>query len=112
MEDINDFEMTSSRGPIKFRVMHLENGLVVFISGGSGFRLGPTVVSIPASQYRSSPTSTGLLGSEPDSIMVRIMAERIAAWTNRACMVVATVNDLDRELTMEILNALKDHLLT
>jgi hypothetical protein len=111
-DDIRQFESDTSQGKIRFRIMDLDNGTLVLISGSDKFRLGLSAVAIPPGQGRSEPTSTGLFSAGLDAALVRTLAERVSALINQSCMVVVAVSALNQALMMELMTILKSHLLT
>ncbi len=111
-DDIRQFESDTSQGKILVRIMDLENGTLVMISGSDKFRLGLSAVAIPPGQGRSEPTSTGLFSAGLDAALVRTLAERVAAWINQTCMIVVAVSALNQTLVMELMTILKNHFLT
>lgn len=108
--DIDDFEIETSTGLLRLRVMYLENGLVVLLSDSDNFRLGNTAVGIPEGRGRTEPTSTTLFSNAIDSTLARTLAERVSSWKNQACILVVSVKELDRTSTMDVMRALKQHL--
>ena len=110
LDDVRDFEHETEHGPVKIRVMGLENGLLVLISDSERFRLGLSAVAIPAGQGRVEPTSTGLLSVGDEAMQVRILAENVAKSTGQMCMMIVAVKDLTRSLMIDITKALRQHL--
>jgi len=109
-EDITEFSTETSTGIIRVRIIHLSNGQIVLISDSDKFRLGLSALAIPAGQGRSEPTSSGLFSKEIDSAMVRILAERVASWTNQTCMLILGISGtLTREHMMELTALLRNH---
>jgi len=111
-EDISEFSSETSTGTIKIRIMDLSNGQLVLITDSDRFRLGLSAVAIPAGQGRSEPTSTGLFTEGLEITLVRTLAERVASWTNKTCMLVLGMSALTRERMMELTSLLRDHLVT
>ncbi|MFW9845426.1 MAG: hypothetical protein ACFFD6_01655 [Candidatus Thorarchaeota archaeon] len=111
-DDIRQFESDTSLGKIRVRVMELENGMILLISDSEKFKMGLSAVAIPPGQGRSEPTSTGLFSAGLNSALVRTLAERVAAWINRACMVVVAVSGLNQTTMLELMTILKNHFLT
>lgn len=111
-DDISEFSSETSAGTIKIRIMNMTNGILVLISDSNQFRLGLSAMAIPAGHGRSEPTSVGFFTSEIDSTLVRTLAEKLATWTNQTCMLVVGVSSLTRELMLELMSLLRDHLLT
>jgi len=109
-DDISELTSETSIGTIKIRLLSLENGLLILLSEKEQYRLGISAVAIPAGQGRSAPTSTPLFTMGLDTTLVRTIAERVASWTNNTCMIVCGLTQLNRELMMEILSFLRDHL--
>ncbi|MHA1771427.1 MAG: proteasome assembly chaperone 4 family protein [Candidatus Thorarchaeota archaeon] len=112
MEEIEDFTVPIGETEIFLRIMHLENGLSVFISSSSKPRLGQIALASPPTLGDSEPSSSSLFGMDQEAVLVRTIAERVAVWTNQSCLVVISVKNLTRSLVMEILRALKSHLLS
>ena len=108
-DDISELVTETSVGPVRIRIITMENGLLILFTEKSQYRLGISAVAIPPGTGRSAPTSTAQFTVGLDTTLVRTIAERIAAWTNSSCMVVSGLVQLNRELMMEILSFLKDH---
>ncbi|MFX1559590.1 MAG: hypothetical protein ACFFBL_03285 [Promethearchaeota archaeon] len=111
-DDISEFSSETSVGTVKTRIMNMSNGLLVLISDSNQFRLGLSAMAIPAGQGRTGPTSVGFFTKEIDSTLVRTLAEKLATWTNQTCMLIVAMSSLTRELMLEIMSLLRDHLLT
>ena len=111
-DDIREFDFDTSFGKIRFRIMDMENGLLLLVSDTEQYRIGFSAVAIPPGQGRNEPTSTGLFTMGLDATLVRTIAERVSAWTNQTCMIVAGIKGLNREMMMELTTILKGHLLT
>jgi hypothetical protein len=109
-DDISELASETSIGTIKIRILNLENGLLILLSENEQYRLGISAVAIPPGQGRSEPTSTALFTMGLDAMLVRTIAERIASWTNNTCMVVSGLTQLNRDIMMELLSFLRDHL--
>lgn len=109
-EDISELTSETSIGTVRIRILNLENGLLLLFSDKEQYRLGISAVAIPPGQGRSEPTSTALFTMGLDITLVRTIAERVASWTNNTCMVVSGIPQLNREVMMEILSVLRDHL--
>lgn len=109
-DDITELSSETSIGEVKIRILNLENGLLMLFSEKERYRLGISAVAIPPGQGRSEPTSTALFTMGLDTTLVRTIAERIASWTNNTCMVVSGLPQLNRDLMMELLSFLRDHL--
>jgi len=109
-DDISELTSETSIGTVKIRILNLENGLLMLFSEKDQYRLGISAVAIPPGQGRSEPTSTALFTMGLDTSLVRTIAERIASWTNNTCMVVSGLHQLNRDVTMELLSILRDHL--
>lgn len=107
--DINDFSADTNKGKLLFRVMELDNGLMVLISDSGEYRLGPSAVAIPSSSGQSGPTSTGLFAMGVDSTLIRTIAERLSSWTAQPCMAMVAISELDRSTMLEVVSILKDH---
>jgi len=108
-EDVSEFSSETSIGTIRFRILDLENGLIILISDKERFRLGLSAVAIPPGQGSSEPTSTGLFSMGLDNALVRTVAERVASWTNRTCMIVMGLTQMNREIMLEIVSLLRNH---
>ncbi len=108
--DITEFESRYSGGSLRVRLIELENGLLVLLSDAERFRIGQTAMAIPPGQGRTEPTSTGVFSGAMDSALIRTIAERIAAMTGQACMVVSGIREMTRNIMMEIVVILKNHL--
>ena len=109
-DDISELTAETSIGNVKIRILNLENGLLMLFSEKEQYRLGISAVAIPPGQGRSEPTSTALFTMGLDTTLVRTIAERIASWTNNTCMVVSGLPQLNRDIMMELLSFLRDHL--
>jgi hypothetical protein len=112
IDDISEFTSETSIGIVHVRILTLANGLLLLISDKDQYRLGISAVAIPPGQGSSEPTSTAIFTMGIDITLVRTLAERVASWTNNTCMVVMGISQLTREAMMEILLALKNHLLS
>ncbi len=110
--NISDFTAETSKGKLIFRMMELENGLMVMISDSNRYKIGPSAVAIPSGTGHSGPTSTGLFTMGVDTTLVRTIAERISAWTGQPCMAIVAVSEFDRTTMMEVVSSLKERLLT
>lgn len=109
-DDISELTSETSIGQVKIRILNLENGLLLLFSDKDQYRLGISAVAIPPGQGRSDPTSTALFTMGLDTTLVRTIAERVASWTNNTCMVVCGLAQLNRDIIMELLSYLRDHL--
>ena len=109
-EDITEFEANFSKGTLRIRMTALENGILVLLSDSPKYRLGQSAMAIPPGGGRTEPTSTGAFTGGLDSAMVRTLAERIAAITGQTSMVISGVREMTREVMMEIMVILKNHL--
>ncbi|MGY5871725.1 MAG: hypothetical protein RTV72_05745 [Candidatus Thorarchaeota archaeon] len=109
-DDISELTSKTSIGNVRIRILNLENGLLLLFSDKEQYRLGISSVAIPPGQGRSEPTSTALFTMGLDTTLVRTIAERVASWTNNTCMVVSGLTQLNREVMMELLTFLRDHL--
>ncbi|MFW9957852.1 MAG: hypothetical protein ACFFCT_07275 [Candidatus Odinarchaeota archaeon] len=112
LDDISEFSSETSIGTIRVRILDLENGLLILISDKERFRLGLSAVAIPSGQGSSGPTSTGLFSMGLDNALVRTVTERVASWTNRTCIVITGLNQMNREIMLEIVSLLRDHFVT
>jgi len=108
-DDIYEFSSETSIGTIRVRILDLENGLLILISDKEQFRLGPSAVAIPSGQGSSEPTSTGLFSMGLDNALVRSVTERVASWTNRTCIIITGLTQMNRDIMIEIVSLLKDH---
>ena len=108
--DITEFESSFSKGTLRVRMLELENGLLVLLSDSEKFRLGQSAVAIPPGQGRAEPTSAGVFSGALDSALIRTIAERIAAMTGQTCMIVSGIREMSREVMMEVMVILKNHL--
>ena len=111
-DDIRDFDVDSSKGKIRLRILEMDNGLILLISDSEKFRIGLSAIAIPGGQGRTQATSSGLFTAGLDAALVRTLAERVAIWTNQTCLVVVGVKALDRDTLMELTVILKNHLVT
>jgi hypothetical protein len=109
-DDISELASETSIGTIRIRILNLENGLLILFSEKEQYRLGISAVAIPPGQGRSEPTSTALFTMGLDAMLVRTIAERISSWTNNTCMVVSGLTQLNRDIMMQLLSFLRDHL--
>jgi len=108
-DDIYEFSSETSIGTIRVRILDLENGLLILISDKEQFRLGLSAVAIPSGQGSSEPTSTGLFSLGLDNALVRSVTERVASWTNRTCIIITGLTQMNRDIMIEIVSLLKDH---
>jgi hypothetical protein len=111
-DDIFEFSKEASFGKVRIRILTLENGLLIMISDKEHFKLGLSAVAIPPGKGSPEPTSTGLFSMGIDTALVRTVSERIASWTNQTCMVVIGLEQMNREIMLELLSILRDHLVT
>jgi hypothetical protein len=111
-DDISEFSKDTSFGMVKIRIMALENALLVMISDTDSFKLGLSAIAIPPGRGSSNPTSTGLFSMGIDTTLVRTISERLASWTNQTCMVIIGLKQMNREIILELLKPLRDHLVT
>lgn len=111
-DDISEFSSETSMGTIRVRILDLENGLLILISDKERFRLGISAVAIPPGQGSTEPTSAGLLSMGVDNALVRTVSERVAYWTNRTCLVVIGLAQMNREVMIELMSLLRNHLVT
>ncbi len=111
-DDISEFSSETSMGTIRVRILDLENGLLILISDKERFRLGISAVAIPPGQGSTEPTSAGLLSMGVDNALVRTVSERVAYWTNRTCLVVIGLAQMNREVIIELMSLLRNHLVT
>ncbi len=110
-EDIVQFEGDIPNGHIRVRINELENGILVLITDSETFKLGPTCIATPSRPGMSEPISNALFVSGFESTVVRTIAERIAVWTKRTCLLVVHAKNLDRDFMVSVLGLLKAHLL-
>jgi hypothetical protein len=111
-DDMSEFSSETSVGTIRVRILDLENGLLILISDKERFRIGVSAVAIPPGPGSSEPTSTGLLSMGLDDALVRTVAERVASWTNRTCMIIAGLTQMNRETMLEIATLLRNRFVT
>ena len=111
-DDISEFDVDSTKGKIRFRILEMENGLLLLISDSDKFRIGLSALAIPAGHGSNQPTSSGLFTAGLDAALVRTLAERVAMWTNQTCMIVAGLKAFDQNVLMELTTILKSHLVT
>lgn len=111
-DDITEFISETPQGKLKVRVMSLDNGLLILVSDRDSFKFGISAFAIPPAQGRSEPSSAGLFTVGAENTYVRTIAERIAVWTTKTCMLIVGVKNLDQRWMMEILSTLKTNLLT
>jgi hypothetical protein len=111
-DDLSEFSSETSIGTIRVRILDLENGLLILITNQERFRLGLSAVAIPPGQGSSEPTSTSLFSMGLENALIRTVSERVAAWTNRTCMIVSGLSQINREIMLEIVSLLRDHLVT
>lgn len=111
-DDISELTSETSIGTVKIRILNLENGLLLLFSDTEQYRLGISAVAIPPGQGRSEPTSAASFTMGLDITLARTIAERVASWTNNTCMVVSGVTQLNRDVMMELLSTLRDHLVS
>lgn len=109
-DDISELSTDTSIGKIRIRILTLENGLLLLFSEKDQYRLGISAVAIPPGQGRSEPTSTAQFSMGLEATLVRTIAERVASWTTNTCMIVSGITQLNRDVMMEILSFLRDHL--
>lgn len=109
-DDTSELTAKTSIGTVNIRLLNLENGLLILFSEKEQYRLGISAVAIPPGLGRSEPTSTPLFTMGLDTTLVRTIAERIASWTNSTCMIVSGLTKLNRNVMMELLTFLRDHL--
>jgi hypothetical protein len=109
--DIRQFELNTSRGNVMVRVMAFENGQLFLLSDSEKFRLGLTAIAIPPRHDRAEPTSTSFLSAGIDATHIRTIAERVSSWVGQTCMMVAAVANIDQAYMLELLTALKAHVL-
>lgn len=112
IDDISELTSETSIGTVKIRILNLENGLLLLFSDKEQYRLGISAVAIPPGQGRSEPTSAASFTMGLDITLTRTIAERVASWTNNTCMVVSGVTQLNRDVMMELLSTLRDHLVS
>ncbi|MBE0526861.1 MAG: hypothetical protein IH631_07955 [Candidatus Thorarchaeota archaeon] len=109
-DDISELVAETSIGKVKIRILNLENGLLLLFTEKDQYRLGISAIAIPPGQGRSEPTSTAQFTMGLDTTLVRTIAERVASWTTNTCMVVSGITQLNRDVMMELLSFLRDHL--
>jgi len=112
IDDTSELTSETSIGTVRIRILNLENGLLLLFSEKEQYRLGISAVAIPPGQGRSEPTSAASFTMGLDITLARTIAERVASWTNSTCMVISGVTQLNRDVMMEILSTLRDHLVS
>lgn len=110
--DIRQFELNTSRGKVKVRVMEFENGQLFLLSDSEKFRLGLTAIAIPPTNGRAEPTSSSFLSAGIDATHIRTIAERVSSWVGQTCMIVAAMSNIDQTYMLEILTSLKGYILS
>ena len=111
-QDIQEFEIKTSQGTVKTRIVELENGLLLMFSDSEKYRLGFSAVAIPPGQGRLGPSSASVFSTGLDAALSRTLAEKIAALTGLTCMIILAIKDLNQLKIMEILNGIKPILVT
>jgi hypothetical protein len=111
-QDIRGFEVETSLGIVKMRIIELENGLLFMFSDSDSYRLGFSAVAIPPSQGRREPSSASVFSTGLDAALSRSLAEKIAALTGQTCMIVLALKNLNQIVIMELLNNIKSILVT
>ena len=106
-QDIREFEVNTSQGKVKIRIIELENGLLLLFSDSDKYRLGFSAIAIPPGQGRPSPSSASVFSTDLDAALSRTLAEKIAAITGQTCMIVLAIKGLSQLTIMEILNSIK-----
>ena len=106
-QDIREFEVDTSQGKVKMRIIELENGLLLMFSDSDKYRLGFSAVAIPPGQGRLGPSSASVFSTGLDAALIRTLAEKIAALTGLTCMIVLAMKNLSQLTIMEILNSIK-----
>ena len=112
LDDIEEFTCETQIGVIHIRIITLANGFLLLFSDKEEYRLGISAMAIPPGQGRAEPTSTALFTTGLDVTLVRTLVERIASWTNSTCMIVMGIPQLTREVMMELLQVLKNRLVS
>ncbi|MEM2142585.1 MAG: proteasome assembly chaperone 4 family protein [Candidatus Thorarchaeota archaeon] len=113
LQSIQEFsENTPTGKTLFFRVIRMDNGLLVMISDTETFRFGATVFSVPSKPGQREPTSTAMSGTGQDIMIARALAERVSAWTGSMCMLIMSVKDMDRQTMLEASHVLKNHFVT
>lgn len=111
-QDIREFEVDTSIGMVKTRIIELENGLLIMFSDSNKYRLGFSAVAIPPSQGRLEPSSASVFSIGLDAALSRSLAEKIASLTGQTCMIVLAMKNVSQLIIMEILNGIKSILVT
>lgn len=106
-QDIKEYEVNTSLGKVKLRIIQLDNGLLLLFSDSDKFRLGFSSVAIPPGHGRPGPSSASMFSTGLDAALSRTLAEKIAALTGQTCMIVLAIKDLSQLTIMEILNSIK-----
>ena len=110
-QDIREFEVNTSQGKIKTRIIELDNGLLLMFSDSDKYRLGLSSVAIPPGQGRLGPSSASVFSTDLDAALSRTLAEKIATLTGQTCMIILAIKELSQLMIMEILNNIKSILL-
>ena len=110
--DIRDFELDTSLGKVKARIIELENGFLLLFSDSDKYRLGFSAVAIPPGQGRLGPSSASMFSTGLEATLSRTLAEKVAAITGQTCMIVFAVKNMSQLIIMEILNSIKSILVT
>jgi hypothetical protein len=111
-QDIREFEVDTSLGKVKVRIIELENGSLLMFSDSEKYRLGFSAIAIPPGQGRSGPTSASMFSTGLDTTLSRTLAEKVAALTGQTCMIVLAMKDTSQLAIMELLNGIKSILVT
>jgi hypothetical protein len=106
-QDIREFEVNTSQGKIKTRIIELDNGLLLMFSDSDKYRLGFSSIAIPPGQGRLGPSSASVFSTGLDAALSRTLAEKIAALTGQTCMIILAIKELSQLTIMEILNHIK-----
>ena len=106
-QDITEFEINTSLGKVKLRIIELDNGSLFMFSDSDKYRFGFSSVAIPPGHGRPGPSSASMFSTGLDAALCRTLAEKIAALTGQTCMIVLAIKDLSQLVIMEILNNIK-----
>jgi hypothetical protein len=106
-QGIQEFEINTSLGKVKLRIIELDNGSLLMFSDSDKYRFGFSSVAIPPGHGRPVPSSASMFSTGLDAALCRTLAEKIAALTGQTCMIVLAIKDLSQLVIMEILNNIK-----
>ncbi len=109
--EATDITIDTIRGTVYARILPLTDSLVLFLSSTKGFRIGPIALALPRGIDSRGPLSSSLFGMDSEQMMVRVIAEQVSQWLGLPCLAIVSINDLDRQMLMEIVRSLRTHLL-